>query len=175
MESWTEILKRSAPGAAKLVKPFALSYNDESSFEFTICSDISNPTRYEGLLLYGSNTINDVGTSTNVPLKKYTPWLTPKAEPVAVASSDVNVKTVSPIVKVVLPYVNGSSKTKTSPSGNAVLSPLVPDCWYFIKIVILSTPSAGGNIKFLIVATIPDVWPLTLNPFPSFDEIILFK
>ena len=46
----------------------------------------------------------------------------------AVASSDTSVKTVSPIVKVVLPYIYGSSNIKTSPSGNEVLSPLVPDC-----------------------------------------------
>ena len=91
------------------------------------------------------------------------------------ASSDANVRTVSPIVIVVLPYVSGSSNTNTSPSGKAVLSPSVPDCWYFKKTVILSTPSAGGSIKFFNVATIPDVWPLTLNPFPSFAAIILLK
>ena len=120
-------MKRSAPGAAKFVNPFALSYNEESSFEFIICSDISNPTRYDGLLLYGSNTINDVGTSTKVPRKKYTPELTPNADPVAVASSEVSVKTVSPIVNVVLPYVKGSSSINTSPSGKATLSPSFPD------------------------------------------------
>ena len=91
------------------------------------------------------------------------------------ASSDTNVKTVSPIVNVVFPYVNGSSNIKISPSGNALLSPSVPDWTYFIKIVILSTPSAGGSIKFLIVATMPDVWPLTLKPLPPFDAIILLK
>ena len=63
-----------------------------------------------------------------MPRKKYTPELTPNAEPVAVASSDTSVKTVSPIVSVVLPYVNGYSNIKNSPSGNEVLSPLVPDC-----------------------------------------------
>ena len=63
-----------------------------------------------------------------MPLKKYTPLLIPKADPVAVASSDVNVNTVSPMVKVVLPYVSGSSNIYTSPFGNAVLSPFVPDC-----------------------------------------------
>ena len=56
-----------------------------------------------------------------------------------------------------------------------MLSPLVPDCWYFIKIVISSTPSAGGNIKFFIVATIPDVCPLTLVPLPPFADIILLR
>ena len=106
---------------------------------------------------------------------KYTPAFTPNAEPVAVASSDANVRTVSPIVIVVLPYVNGSSNTNTSPSGKAVLSPSVPDCWYFKKTVILSTPSAGGSMKFFNVATIPDVWPLTLNPLPPFEAIISFK
>ena len=65
-----------------------------------------------------------MGTSTKVPRKKYTPLLTPKADPVAVASSDVSVKTVSPIVRVVLPYVKGSSNINTSPFGNAVLSHL---------------------------------------------------
>ena len=101
--------------------------------------------------------------------------MTPKAQPVAVAFSEVSVKTVSPIVRVVLPYVSGSSNINTSPSGKARLWPLVPDCWYFIKIVILSTPSAGGKIKFFMVATIPEFWPLTLVPLPSFAAIKLLK
>ena len=157
MESFTDILKRSAPGAAKFVNPFALSYNESSSFEFIISSDMSRPTLYDGVTEYGSKIIKDDGTSTKLPRIKYTPAFTPKAVPVAVASSDANVKTVSPIVIVVFPYVNGSSNINTSPSGKEELSPSVPDCWYFKKIVILSTPSAGGNIKFFIVATIPDV------------------
>ena len=44
-----------------------------------------------------------------------------------------------------------------------------------MKIVISSTPSSGGKIKFFIVATIPEFWPLTLVPFPSLFEIILLK
>ena len=74
-----------------------------------------------------------------------------------------------------LPYVSGSSRTKISPSGNAVLSPSVPDCWYLTKIVIFSTPSDGGNMKFFITATVPEFWPLTLKPLPPFDAIISFK
>ena len=49
MVNLTEILNLSAPGAAKLVKPFALSYNEESSFAFTTSSMTSNPTLYDGL------------------------------------------------------------------------------------------------------------------------------
>ena len=45
------IFNLSAPGAAKLVNPFALSYKDASSFAFTIVSDIFNPTLYEGVLV----------------------------------------------------------------------------------------------------------------------------
>ena len=128
LASFTDILNLSAPGAAKFVNPFALSYNEESSFEFIISSDTSKPTLYDGFIEYGSKIINEDGTSTKLPRIKYIPAVTPKAEPTAVASSEANVKTVSPIVIVVLPYVNGSSNTKTSPSGNEVLSPSVPDC-----------------------------------------------
>ena len=77
---------------------------------------------------YGSNIISDAGTSTKLPRKKQIPACTPKAVPVAVASSETSVNTVSPIVNVVLPYVKGSSRTNISPSGNAALSPSVPDC-----------------------------------------------
>ena len=124
----TDILNRSAPGAAKFVKPFALSYKDASSFEFIISSDISKPTLYDGFIEYGSKIIRDEGTSTKLPRIKYTPAFTPNADPVAVASWDASVKTVSPIVIVVLPYVSGSSRINISPSGKDVLSPSVPDC-----------------------------------------------
>ena len=43
-DNLTDILNLSAPGAAKLVNPFALSYNEGSSFEFIISSEISKPT-----------------------------------------------------------------------------------------------------------------------------------
>ena len=68
-----------------------------------ISSIISNPTLYVGLFEYGSNTIRDLGTSTNDPLKKYTPLSTPKDDPVAVASSATKVNTVSPDFNVVFP------------------------------------------------------------------------
>ena len=97
-----------------------------------------------------------MGTSTNVPRIKYTPLLTPNAEPVAVALSDTKVSTVSLMFKVVLPYVTVSSRIKISPSGKAALSPSSPDSTYFMNIVISSTPSVGGNMKFFIVATIPE-------------------
>ena len=64
---------------------------------------MSNPTLYEGLGLYGSNMIKDVGTSTKTPRKKYTPSLIPNAEPVAEALSKESVNTVSPIFNVVFP------------------------------------------------------------------------
>ena len=97
------ILNLSAPGAAKFVNPFALSNRDESSLAFTTSSIISNPTLYDGLLLYGSNIIKDVDTSTKVPRIKYTPSFTPKAEPVVEAFSRDRVNMVSPAFKVVFP------------------------------------------------------------------------
>ena len=99
----TLILNLSAPGAAKFVNPFALSYNEESSFAFTISSTISKPTRNDGVLLYGSKTISDVGTSTNVPRIKYTPSDIPNAEPTAAAFSSVSVAIVSFRLIVVFP------------------------------------------------------------------------
>ena len=60
----------SAPGAAKLVNPFALSYNAGSSFELIISSEISKPILYYGVIEYGSNIISDDGTSTKLPRKK---------------------------------------------------------------------------------------------------------
>ena len=64
------ILNLSAPGAAKLVNPFALSYNEGSSFEFIISSETSKPILYDGVTEYGSNMISDAGTSTKLPRKK---------------------------------------------------------------------------------------------------------
>ena len=58
---------------------------------------------------------------------KYTPLLTPKADPVADAFSETHVKMVSFVFNVVFPYVKGSSSIKTSLFGNATLSPSVPD------------------------------------------------
>ena len=66
----TDILNLSAPGAAKLVNPFALSYNEGSSFEFIISSETSKPILYDGVVEYGSNIISDAGTSTKLPRKK---------------------------------------------------------------------------------------------------------
>ena len=59
--------------------------------------------------------------------------------------------------------------------GKATLSPSVPDWLYFTNIVISSTPSVGGNIKFFIVPTIPELWPLTLVPFPPLFAINSLK
>ena len=66
----TDILNLSAPGAAKLVNPFALSYNAGSSLELIISSEISKPILYDGVIEYGSNIISDDGTSTKLPRKK---------------------------------------------------------------------------------------------------------
>ena len=59
----TDILNLSAPGAAKFVNPFALSYNESSSLELMTSSETSNPTLYDGSALYGSKIINDDGIS----------------------------------------------------------------------------------------------------------------
>ena len=45
------IFNLSAPGAAKLVKPLALSYKLSSSFALIINSFICKPTLYDELLL----------------------------------------------------------------------------------------------------------------------------
>ena len=67
MVNFTEILNLSAPGAAKLVNPFALSYKEESSLALITSSIISKPTLYDGVFDYGSKTIREVGTSTKRP------------------------------------------------------------------------------------------------------------
>ena len=126
-DNFTDILNLSAPGAAKLLNPFALSYKESSSVAATTSSRTSNPTLYDGVLVYGSRTISDVGTSTNTPLIKYTPLLTPNADPVADASSETQVRIVSLVFNVVLPYVKGSSRINTSSLGKPTLSPSVPD------------------------------------------------
>ena len=58
------ILNLSAPGAAKLVKPFALSYKVLSCFAFTISSLIWRPTLYEGESSASSRTTVCFLTST---------------------------------------------------------------------------------------------------------------
>ena len=50
-DNLTDILNLSAPGAAKLLKPFALSYNESSAVAATTSSRTSNPTLYDGVLL----------------------------------------------------------------------------------------------------------------------------
>ena len=47
--------------------------------------------------------MSDVGTSTNTPLIKYTPLLTPNADPVEEAFSGTKVNTVSLMFRVVFP------------------------------------------------------------------------
>ena len=50
-ESSVLIFNLSAPGAAKLEKPLALSYSWGSSLAVIICSSIVNPTLYDGYWL----------------------------------------------------------------------------------------------------------------------------
>ena len=45
------ILNLSAPGAAKFVNPFALSYKELSSLTLTIVSLTFNPTLYDGVFV----------------------------------------------------------------------------------------------------------------------------
>ena len=49
-----ESLSLSAPGAAKLVAPVALSRSDASSLEFTVLSVVSKPRKRVGLVSYFS-------------------------------------------------------------------------------------------------------------------------
>ena len=97
------IFNLSAPGAAKLENPFALSNNEESSLDDIIDSVTFNPTRYDGLFEYGSNTMVLAGTLTKVPLMKYTPSFIFTALPTAEAFVDTNVATLSPVEIVVFP------------------------------------------------------------------------
>ena len=97
------IFNLSAPGAAKFENPFALSNSEESSLDDIIDSKILNPTLYDGLFVYGSNTIVLVGTLMKVPLTKYTPSFIFTALPTAEAFVDTNVATLSPTEIVVFP------------------------------------------------------------------------
>jgi hypothetical protein len=45
------ILNLSAPGDAKFVNPFALSYKEASSLEVIISSDTFKPTLYDGVFV----------------------------------------------------------------------------------------------------------------------------
>ena len=103
MDKVAVIFNLSAPGAAKFENPLALSYNESSSLDETISSRIVRPTLYEGVFVYGSSIISLFATSTNVPLIKNTPCPTDASDPIAVASSDINVAIVSPEDIVVLP------------------------------------------------------------------------
>ena len=106
------------------------------------------------------------GTSIKVPLIKYTPFETPTAYPVAVALVEIRVKIVSPLFRVVFPYVTFSSSVNISPSINSTPSPSLAPSLYLTKSVICSTPSSGGKRYPLIVPTTPDVCPLTFVPLP---------
>ena len=97
------IFNLSAPGAAKLENPLALSYSESSSFAVISCSWILRPTLYDGVLLYGSKTILSVDTSTKEPLIKYVPEDIPTEDPIAEALLSTNVKTVSPSFTAVFP------------------------------------------------------------------------
>ena len=116
------------------------------------------PTRYDGVLVYGSSIISLFVTSTNVPLTKKTPCPTDAREPIEVASSDTTVATVSPADTVVFPYVNVSSVINISPSSKLEMLLSVPDCVYFTYKVtsVYSAPSVGKK-QSLTTATIPDV------------------
>ena len=65
-----DILRRSAPGAAKLLNPFELSVSEESSSELIVSSNTLRPILPVGVFEYWSSKIVWVGTFTNVPLTK---------------------------------------------------------------------------------------------------------
>ena len=65
-----DIFKRSAPGAAKLLKPFELSVRFASSSEFIVSSKILNPTLPDGVFEYWLNIIVSAFTFTKLPLMK---------------------------------------------------------------------------------------------------------
>ena len=76
-----------------------------------------------------------LGTSTKLPLIKYTPADNLAAEPVKCESTSTNFKTVSPAVMVVLPYTNVSSTIIFSPSKGNAATLSGPELKYFTKIV----------------------------------------
>ena len=66
----TDIFKRSAPGAAKLLNPLELSVRFASSSEFIVSSKIFNPILPVGVSLYWSKIIVSELTVTKLPLIK---------------------------------------------------------------------------------------------------------
>ena len=107
-----------------------------------------------------------MGTSTKCPLIKYTPSATPTAYPVDAALIEDTVRIVSPITKVVLPYVTFSSKRKTSPSKNSTVDESLAASLYFTNKVTSSTSSSGGRRYPFILPTASEVSPITCAPFP---------
>ena len=90
-------LNLSAPGAAKLEKPLALSYRSLSEADAVTSSSLtSNPTLYEGELLYWSRITVESATVTKNPLIKYTPWAIFAAAPVAVELDIIVVAKLAP-------------------------------------------------------------------------------
>ena len=165
LESVRLILSLSAPGAAKFEKPLALSYKESSSFAEMTSSSIVKPIRYEGVLVYGSNTIFCVATSTKVPLIKNTPSPIEAAEPTEVAFSDTKVATVSPASMEVFPYVKPSSTIRTSPSEKVPCSPSSPPLPYLTNRVRSSMSEDIVDVRYLsTTATTPEVCPLNFLP-----------
>ena len=83
-----DILRRSAPGAAKFVNPDALSFKDGSSSALTKSSWTSSPIRKVGNWVYWVNIKVSFCIWQNIPRTKYTPSPIDIAVPKAFAPKD---------------------------------------------------------------------------------------
>ena len=161
-----DIFNLSAPGAAKLEKPLALSLSDESASALTNCSCIKRPTLYDGLFVYGSNTILSEETFTKCPRIKNTPFAIEAAQPVAVASFSIRVATESPAFIGVFPYTKPSSTSKSSPSSKNVTLLLLPESKYLIKNVKWVIPvESFGRAQLSTRTLMPLLAPVNILPF----------
>ena len=162
------ILRRSAPGAAKLLNPFELSVRVSSSSEFIISSMTLNPTLHDGRSLYCDNIIVSFSTLTNWPLTKYTPSAIEKEVPVEVASTEIHDANDSPEgIKLSLsgPEVISALDDNNSPSINvSKLLFWTPDEIYWTYIVKLSLSESSAFKILSIIAETPDDWPTTFLP-----------
>ena len=133
------IFNLSAPGAAKLLNPFELSVNVESSSAFIVSSKTLNPILPVGVFEYWFNNIVSVLTFTNVPLIKYTPSDMEKDDPVDVEFEVMVDANASPLGMNVLfsgPEIMSMSAANNSPSAKVPPSLLdACDEWYFIYMI----------------------------------------
>ena len=103
------------------MNPLALSLRVGSSSEVTISSTTVRPTLLLGVVEYWSRIRICSETSTNVPLKKYTPELSMNAEPAPDAFCETAVANPSPAGINVVANVISLLTVRISPSEKEIV------------------------------------------------------